>query len=256
MSKKTVGYGSFFCWNCGRRMEKRGQQCPNCGVKYSGKNKYGSIPALGSGGIGWSDQAGHPCFERYIKNYRKNSYIWLIGLSILIPGGILATGELTFNAEGLMVIGVILGVLWAVGLIFLHRQYGGNRPDWDGTVENKQIFQKTETKKDQDGNRYKEAYTEFVVSIRKQDGALHTLATKNDSTVYDYYRIGDYVHYHGSKYLNCFEKYDKSLDTVNFCASCHRLCDSRDHYCEACGSILLNGMPVTLQPPQTATLNN
>lgn len=244
MGKKRMGYGAFFCWNCGNRIEKKAQQCHGCGAKYDGRNKYGNIAALGAGGVGWSDQANHPCFERYIKNYRKNSYIWLIALSLLIPGGLLLTGELTFNAEGLVVVSVIVGVFWSVGLIFLHKQYGKSQPDWDGTVENKQIFQNTETKKDQDGNRYKEASTEFVISIRKQDGTLHTLIRKNDSTLYDYYRIGDYVHYHGNKYLDYFEKYDKSLDTINFCVSCHRLCDSRDNYCEACGSILLKGTPV------------
>lgn len=252
MSKKKMGFSSFFCWNCGERIEKTKQLCPNCGARYAGKDKYGDRPALGAGGIGWSDQAGHPCFEGYAKKYRKYSYIWLIGLSVLIPGCMLATGELEATAEGLMVIGIIVGVFWAFGLFFLHKQYGKNHPDWDGTVENKQIIQKTRTKKNQDGSRYKESYTEFVVSIRRQDGSLYDLTTENQSTIYDYYHVGDYVHYHGSKYLKYIEKYDKSLDTVIFCASCHRMCDARDNFCEACGSVLLKGAPVTTQPPQTA----
>ncbi len=251
MGKKMMGYGSFFCWNCGARIEKGSQLCPGCGERYAGKTKYGNRPALGAGGIGWSDQAGHPCFKRYIKNYRKYAYFWLIGFSVLIPGGLLATGGLKANAEGLMVIAVIVGVFWAFGLIFLYKQYGKDRPDWDGTVENKEILQKTATRKNQDGSRYKETYTEFVVSIRRQDDSLYNLTAKNNAALYDYYRIGDYVHYHGSKYLNCIEKYDKSLDIVLFCTSCHRLCDARDYFCEACGSALLKGAPV-MQPSQMA----
>ena len=54
MAKKIIGYGNFFCWNCGNRIEKRKKTCPNCGSIYSGDGKYGNVQALGAGGIGLS----------------------------------------------------------------------------------------------------------------------------------------------------------------------------------------------------------
>lgn len=237
MAKKIIGYGNFFCWNCGDRIEKGKRTCPNCGVKYKGDSKYGDIPALGAGGVGWSSNAAHHSFKKYFKNDRKYSFIWLIGLSILIPGGMLLSGEIELDTEGIMVIGGILAAFWGIGLLFILKK-GGKKPDWDGIVEDKKIFQKTRQTKDREGKAYDEEYTEYIVYIRKQNNSIFELIEENN-TRYDYFNIGDYLHYHGSKYLNYIEKYDKSLDTTIFCASCSSISDMRDNYCERCGCILL-----------------
>lgn len=34
MGKKYIGYGDFFCWNCGKRIENRSKKCPHCGAYY------------------------------------------------------------------------------------------------------------------------------------------------------------------------------------------------------------------------------
>lgn len=243
MAKKIMGYGHFFCWNCGQRIEKNAENCFQCGAKYSGKNKYGNEMALGAGGIGWSGQSEHPCFKRYVKNYRRYAYIWLIALSLLVPTGLLFSGQLALDQEGLMVIGGVVGVFWLFGLVFLSLQYGKNKADWDGIVEDKKVIQETRTVKDDDGNRRKETYTKFVVGIRKQDGSLYEIKKDSPATEYEYYRVGDYVHYHGKKYLNYIEKYDKSLDQIIPCVSCRTQCDSRNNFCERCGSIILKGVP-------------
>ncbi len=237
MAKKIIGYGNFFCWNCGNRIEKGKRICPNCGSKYSGEGKYGNISALGVGGIGWSNNAAHPCFKKYIINDRKYSLIWLIGISILVPGVMLLSGEIEFDTEGIMVIGGILAAFWGIGILFIFKK-SGNKPDWDGIVEDKKIFQKTRSKKDRQGKKYKESYTEYIVYIRKQNNDIIELK-EDDSVQYDYFNIGDYLHYHGGKYLNCIEKYDKSLDTIIFCASCRSISDIRNNYCQRCGCILL-----------------
>jgi len=137
-----------------------------------------------------------------------------------------------------MVIGGILAVFWGTGLLFIFKK-GANEPDWDGIVKDKKVFQKTRRKKDSEGKAYTEEYKEFIVYIRKQNNDIFELKDE-DSARYDYFNIGDYLHYHGVKYLNYFEKYDKSLDTIIFCASCRNICDIRDNYCERCGCILLN----------------
>ncbi len=244
MSIKITGYGNFFCWNCGKKIKRGEKTCPDCGVKYSGKNKYGSDSALGAGGIGWSDQNRHPCFKNYFKKYCCVVLIWVIGLSILIPTILLLIDDIELDSEGILVIKVIVTMFWVIGIVFLLSLRGRNKPDWEGVVEDKKVIQKTRTRKDKDGRKYKENYTNYVVFIRKQDGSLYELIKKNSSTMYEYFRVGDYVRYHGYRYLNCLEKYDKSLDTIIFCTPCGSVCDARDNFCESCGSVLLKGASV------------
>ena len=40
MGKKYVGYGDFFCTNCGERIENGARNCPNCGAPYTGRHRY------------------------------------------------------------------------------------------------------------------------------------------------------------------------------------------------------------------------
>ncbi len=241
MAKKIIGYGSFFCWKCGKGIENGGKYCPFCGSKYSGDKKYGNLSALGAGGIGWSNNTDHPCFKEYLKNSRKYGLIWLIGISILVPGALILTGEIGFDSEGIMVIGGVIGVFWIIGLLFLFKNRG-DKTDWDGIVEYKKTFQKTRSRKDRQGRVYEESYAEYIVYIRKESKGIFELKGE-DNIQYDYFTIGDQVRYHGDKWLNYIEKYDKSLDTTIFCASCRDIRDIRDNYCERCGSILLKADP-------------
>lgn len=43
MAKKHMGYGDFFCTNCGERIEKGARNCPGCGAPYSGTHHYDHI---------------------------------------------------------------------------------------------------------------------------------------------------------------------------------------------------------------------
>ncbi|MBP7222825.1 MAG: hypothetical protein KBA50_06200 [Sedimentibacter sp.] len=237
MAKKFVGYGSFFCWNCGKGIERGEKNCPHCGSIYSGDNRYGNVSALGAGGTGWSNNTTHPCFKQYFKNNRNYGLIWLIGISILVPAVLVLTDEIEFNTEGIMVIGGVLAVFWITGLIFLFKNRG-DKTAWDGIVEDKKIFQKNRRKKSPEGKKYEESYTEYIVYIRRQNKEIIELK-EEDRAKYDYFNIGDYVHYHGDKWLHYIEKYDKSLDTTIFCACCGNISDIRDNYCERCGCILL-----------------
>lgn len=237
MAKKIIGYGSFFCWNCGKRIENKKKNCPYCGSKYSGEDRYDNYSALGAGGLGWSNKTNHPCFKEYFKNNRKFGLIWLTGISIIVPAALILTGEIKIDTEGIMVIGGVIAVFWIIGLIFLFKN-SKNMPAWDGIVEDKKIFQKTRHKKDREGKKYEESYTEYIVYVRRENNDIFELK-KEDSAQYDYFRKGDYVHYHGDKYLHYIEKYDKSFDTTVFCACCGDIRDIRDNYCERCGCILL-----------------
>jgi len=237
MAKKLIGYGNFFCRNCGNRIEKGEKTCPFCSSKYGGEDRYGNVSALGAGGTGWSNNTGHPCFKKYYKNNQKYGLIWLIGISILVPAALLLSGEIKLDSEGIMVMTGAIAVFWITGLIFLFKNRG-DKTAWDGIVEEKKIFQKTRSRKDREGKKYRESYTEYIVYIRRQNNDIFEL-NEEDSAQYDYFNIGDYLHYHGDKWLHYIEKYDKSLDTTIFCASCRSICDIRDNYCERCGCILL-----------------
>lgn len=239
MAKKLFGYGDFYCSHCGARAEAGVKKCPACGSLYSGKRKYAGIPALGAGGIGWSDRTKDPRFARYNKNYRIYSYIWATALSILVPIVLLATGDLDWDNEGKLVILVIISVFWvfALGFLFLNRER--NEPDWEGIVEQKSYGQRKRSNKK--GSNW---YTEYVVSIRCSDGSIRTLKYEDDSTKYDYFREGEHLRYHGNKHLKYIEKYDKTNDEILFCAKCGWMNDVRGNYCSACGCPLLKGQPI------------
>lgn len=237
MAKKIIGYGSFFCWNCGQRIENKKKNCHYCGSKYSKEDKYGNVSALDAGGVGWSNKTNHPCFKEYSKNNRKYVLIWLTGISIIVPAALIFTGEIKIDTEGIMVIGGVIAVFWIIGLIFLFKNHK-NMPAWDGIVEDKKTLQKIRRRKDHEGKKYEESYTEYIVYIRRENNDIFELK-KEDSDQFDYFRKGDYVHYHGDKSLNYIEKYDKSFDTTVFCACCGDINDIRNNYCERCGCILL-----------------
>lgn len=239
MAKKKIGYGDFYCWNCGDRMEKDKQICPVCGVQYYAENKYGPLQALGAGGLGWFEQTNHPSFKAYKKKVKKVAGVWAIGLSIIIPTALVVSGQIDLDKMGILNILFVVTLFWIFALA--SSRYGKNKPDWEGIVENKEIRQKTRTKKDDDGRKYKESYTEYAVIIKRQNGQVSQLTWEDSSRIYDYYRIGDYLRYHGNKYLRCFEKYDKTLDPVLYCAACGNERDARDNFCGKCGTILLKG---------------
>ncbi|NLE24950.1 MAG: hypothetical protein GX625_06345 [Clostridiaceae bacterium] len=241
MAKKFIGYGNFFCSNCGERIEKGKMKCPACGVWYSEKKKYGNSSALGSGGIGWSDRINDSRFAKYDRNLRKAGYIWMGGLSIIIPAIMLATGDISLDKEGITVISVIIGVLWLFGLVFLFFS-GRKKPDWDGQVVDKKIEQRSRRVKSGD-DYIKENYVEFIVVFRLTDGSIKEVSFKDSQTRFDYYRIGDYVHFHGKRHLSAIEKYDKSQDEILFCIKCQQLNDARNNFCPRCGCPLLKGQP-------------
>ncbi len=195
MKKKLVSWGAFFCWKCGEHCMKGEKNCPKCGALYEGaeKKKYAPGTGLGAGGIGWSSQTRHPSFKRFARRHYKAAFVWLLGMSILVPILIFAPGELEMDAEGLRILAIVLAIIWGFALCFLLSRYR-SRPEWEGVVEGHRIEQRTRTKKDSGGNRYEEKYTVYIVAIRKLDGTNYDL-TQEGSRDYDYFRVGDYLHF-------------------------------------------------------------
>ena len=240
MAKKRFGYGDFFCTFCGEGIEKGAQICPRCGRPY-GNEKYGAEDPHGAGGIGWSDQAGNPCFK---KNNKKNlvaSLIFMVIVCVIIYVVLIATGQID-PIGGLPIFGGVLAVLavfWTIGLIASL----STKKDWEGFVESKDQRVKEYTRTNEDGIRRQIVYK---IRFRTLDGKKKTFTTYDSPAWYDYLHEGDRVRYHG-KNMSYYEKYDKSNDTVIPCASCGKHRDARETYCGQCGAILLKGQPIVRQ---------
>ena len=84
---------------------------------------------------------------------------------------------------------------------------------------------------------YSVKYLEYVVTVQSQEGKKYRMTAEDDSTVYDYFLIGDRVRHHEG--LNSYEKYDKSKDSIIFCSACATLCDINEDFCWRCKCPLL-----------------
>lgn len=79
-------------------------------------------------------------------------------------------------------------------------------------------------------------YLEYKVIIQSEEGKNMKLQQKR-MTPYQYYKVGDRVRHHGG--LNSYEKYDKSNDSIIFCAACATLNQMEDDKCHRCNCPLL-----------------
>lgn len=220
---------TFFCSQCGSRLKGKSKNCPNCGFNPQSPAPYGDIPALGSGGIGWSDKINDPLYSKY--QGRKRNYIFLFSLVLIIgiPIILISTGDLGLNREGYIVITVVATMFSAIALFSIRntKRYG---EEWEGIVENKKDY--VENK---DGSQ------KNVLIVRLNNHKIRELSFSDSVVQYDYYKIGDQIKRHNKANLKAIEKYNKTKDEILFCPSCGYLCDARDFYCQACGSPLLKG---------------
>ncbi len=215
----------FFCSSCGERLDDKTKICGSCGFRAREANPYGEQPVLGAGGVGWSERIDDPRFAKYQKNNRSYMFIFAAVIAVLVPGILLATGELDWDSEGKLVVGVIVGLYFLSALIMSLKTIRKGK-EWEGVVEDKKYSQRERC-----GGIY----------VRQADGKLRELKYSNDRTLYDYYKVGDKLRFHFKKNLRAIEKYDKSRDEILFCVSCASMCDARADYCAACGCPLLKG---------------
>lgn len=244
MANKTTGYGDRFCVFCGKRVAKQAEACPHCGKPYGASLKYGQTPALGAGGVGWSDRADDPGFRR---NQRRNTFwsvVIMIIVSIIIFAAIYFSGGRDLG-KMLPVSLIVLAGLWVFWIIWLILH---NRPkkDWEGVVEDKETFTKEVSRRDSDEHYHTRTQHVYVVRFRRDDGKKAKVKTIDNSLWYNYLFKGDRVRFHGN-HMNYYEKYDKSQDECIPCASCGTMRDARETYCGLCGAVMLKGAPVQSQ---------
>lgn len=175
--------------------------------------------------MAFSEKFDDPCFNRYRRHYRINIMIWTGGLmaAALIGFYIYAQDQSGDDQTEAYISGsVIATMFFLIGLyaIFDKRK----KRDWIGEVVEKRI----------DKVKGDDVYRIF---IEHSNGKIHERNATNDSTRYDYYKIGDLIKYHGK--LNSIEKFDKSEDEIIFCNACSYLNDIEEDRCVMCKCVLL-----------------
>lgn len=251
----------MFCTQCGAQNSDQAKFCKTCGgplgqipevaqspvttapmqtatpINESAFSGY--QPASGSGGgVGFSPRINDPAFAKYQKNNNRWSLIFAVIMAVIAVVGFTIYGQVSDEVgnPGSFFIGLGIGGMFIVIALFQVMGRKTSKP-FDGQVVDKKSQKKKRTRNQGDDDTYTEHYTEYTVVIRDQAGKEHKLRAENDTTVYDYYQVGDYVRFHAG--LNSYEKYDKSRDTIIFCNACASLNDIHDDYCKRCKCPLL-----------------
>ena len=166
-----------------------------------------------------------PAFDTYIKNTKDYRYQFGFVLAIIAIAGFYLYGEMSDEMENPEALYIGLGI---GGMFFLIGIYSAlskkKEKTWDGEVVEKLISEK-------------EKVTEFIVLFEDQNKKMHQLVSENDATLYNYYKIGEKVRYHGK--LRTYEKFDKSNDDIIFCNACSFMHEIDEHICRNCGCPLL-----------------
>lgn len=225
------------CNFCGALLAEGARFCSSCGGEQVLQNK--TEPARTNWQIvSYSPRINDPAFAKYVKNTNRWAAIFSVILAVAAVIGFYIAGELGSEMDNPESLYIGFGIGGMFLLIALFQIIGRKRSKtWDGTVEDKKVKKRTERHNyGNDDYRY-EDYLEYSVIIRGDHGKQHVIRTKNDDTLFNYYRIGDRVRHHAG--LNSFEKYDKSGDNIIFCNACATLCDINDDYCFRCKCPLL-----------------
>ena len=223
-----------FCHNCGYKIKPSDVFCENCGVVL-GKSTSDFENLKNSLRSGFSPKINDPRFSQYINRTKKYRKQFGFGLAVLAILGFYLYGNFSNeidNPEALY-IGLVIGSMFLMIGLFWNKSYG-TEPTWDGIVTGKTI---DEVKSKKSGQS--QFYT--VINIKRDIGDIFNytseMSYKKDTAIFDYYKVGDRVRYHG--HLRTYEKYDKSNDEYMFCNACSYLMDINEDICSNCGCPLL-----------------
>ena len=239
MAQKKIGYGDFFCGNCGKPMEKKAAVCPHCKQPYDVAVRCGSINPLGAGGIGWSPEVRNPCFARKKKKNTAAIFIFLLIVCVIIFIAMLTVGDLTLDSDGMRIFGGVMAVLWTFWIIWMIAK-SIPKKDWEGTVQGREQQEKHFTRHGSDGSTQDSWQMHYTTHLRTTGGKAVKIREIDRPFWYQYLKDGELIRFHGRN-MRYYEKYDKSKDLTIPCASCEAMRDSRENYCGRCGCILLKG---------------
>lgn len=227
----------MLCPHCGTDSEKNVRFCVACGKALPESTQKSE--GRGENLIGFSPRINDPAFARYIKNSKRWSYLFAGILAIIAIAGFYIYGETSTEMDNPQALYIGLGIGGMFLVIALLQSIGRNRSTtWDGAVVDKKIENKRRKKHSGNNDYYWERYTLYTVVLKSDDGKTVTESSaEDDDTVYNYYQVGDRVRHHGG--LNSFEKYDKTGDSIIFCAACASLNDINEDACFRCHCPLL-----------------
>lgn len=228
----------MYCKHCGAALPDDTHFCTVCGAQMD--SAQDSRPASGGGSIGYSERIHDPSFARYVENTNRWSAIFSIILAIAAIIGFYIYGETSREMENPQAMFIGLGIGGMFSLIALYSIITRKRcKTWDGVVVDKSVKQKNRRQSTGSGDNdyYIHYYTEYTVIVRDERGRTHRMTAEDDTTVFDYFQVGDRVRHHAG--LNSYEKYDKSRDSIIFCNACGTLCDINDDVCPRCKCPLL-----------------
>ena len=251
----------MYCENCGVFLPESVRFCTNCGVKIAPAPEMNINPAPENPNAaevkqpepkqpeqavtgvkaGYSERISDPAFARYLKNTSRWSALFSLILAVAAVAGFYIYGETSSEMDNPEALYIGLGIGGMFLLIALYSIISRKRSKtWDGVVVEKTVKKKNRRQSTGSGDNdyYIHHYTEYSVIIREERrGKIHNLTAEDDTTVFDYFKVGDLVRHHA--WLNSYEKYDKSQDSIIFCNACATLCQITDDVCWRCNCPLL-----------------
>lgn len=166
-----------------------------------------------------------PTFDKYLKNTKDYRYQFGFILAVIAIISFYIYGEMSDEMDNPEALYIGCGIGSMFFLIGIYSAFSLKKETtWDGEVVEKEVVEK-------------EKRTDFIVYIEDQKQKRHEIRSENDATLYNYYKIGEKVRYHGK--LKTFEKFDKSHDEIIFCNACSFMHEIDEHVCRNCGCPLL-----------------
>ncbi len=229
----------MYCKKCGAILSENDKFCASCGTGLASKFDEGNPRAIG-GSIGFSSKINDPAFTKYINKSNRWAVVFSAILAVAAIIGFFIYGETSSEMENPQALFIGMGIGGMFVIIALFQVIARKRSrTWDGTVIDKTVKKKSrrQSSGSDTSDYYIQYFTEYSVIIRDKTGKKHRMVTEDDDTVYNYYKIGDWVRHHAG--LNSYEKYDKSKDSIIFCNACATLCSINDDVCFRCNCPLL-----------------
>ncbi len=225
-------FGHFFCTHCGARLKNGYNKCQSCSWPIDEDGD--AVPTAVNGGVGWFEDVKNRRFAKYDNQHVMASILFLFILLAGIIGYLFYSGNFEMNATGFSYAAVLAALFCLPETIFLLSKNRRKR-EWEGKIVDKLSVEKTRRIKSDDGHSYTESYSIYQLVVERANGKARKYSLGRDAALFDYYRVNDYIRYHGKAHLKGLEKYDKRFDSFTYCLKCgNRNNFSRD-YCSACG---------------------
>lgn len=221
----------MFCEKCGNNILNDSKFCMKCGTPLQ-------VTIKANDPIGFSPKINDPAFLAFKKKSKAWSIIFALILAVIVTTAFTVYSlyadapEVEFPNS--LYYGMVIGGMFILIAVIQTLKRGLDKT-WDGVVQDKKTYRKTQSDDDGNSKRYDDVY---VIKIKKNAGGTKKHKTVNSNIYYNYYNLGDAVRHHKGFLL--YEKYDKSKDSQIMCAACLTFNDINTEVCKRCKCPLLN----------------